>query len=447
MTIRTRRTFFYFLIVIFALAGVYLLFSAQGWVLDLKTFRVVKTGSLFLKYIPSNSVVEINGEITDASPGLLTGGTLISKLIPGNYEIKISEAGYLPWEKQLQIKESLVTEASQIKLWPEDYQLIKVATSSISNFWLTGAGAILQNKDGIFHLGDITLRGQKIIVSDQNFSSLISLDGKNYFMTELENPEKPTNISLLFSTLIKNSTSSVITEIPTEFFLHPFSGSKIIVTTKNSVYILDLKKNTLNKIISAQSIISSTLSDNEVFVLDAKGTLRSYNLFLQTSGTYTKEFPIDASIKASPNGSFIFFLRKNGELTKYNRASETTTSISKNAAKIFISADERKVIILSKNGKLSVLVLLEYYTDGKMEIGETWTIPSGKNGASDFYWLSIAPNYGLVLSSEKLFITELDKRTPQNIYPVTDSVKKLFIQGADIYILKTDGILYQVNLK
>ncbi|MGC9610919.1 MAG: PEGA domain-containing protein [Minisyncoccia bacterium] len=447
MTIKTRRIFFYSLIFIFALAGAYLIASAQGWVLDIKNFRIVKTGSLFLKYIPSNATVSINGETTDASPGILTGGTLISRLVPGEYEIKISETGYRPWEKNLKVREALVTSASQIKLWPEDNKLINVSTSSISDFWLTGAGAVLQLKDKTLNLGDSVLRGRQVILTEPNFSSLISSDGKNYFLSDLGDPKNPVNLSSLFASLVQNSTSSSPVETPIKFFFHPFSNGKIIVIAKNSAYSLDLKRNVLNKIISAKNIIASAASDNEIFIEDAKGNLYSYNLFLQTAGSYDGKFPVNASLKASPGGSFLFFLKDNGELIKYDRAQKTSETLSKSAENFFISPDEKRIIISTKDNRLSMGALSDYYADGDVKKGDVWAIPSGNGELNDFEWLPDSPNYGLVLSGEKLSLTELDSRIPQNNYPVADGVKKLFVQGENIYILKTNGTLSEVSLK
>ena len=48
MNLKTRRTLFYFFILIFVLAGAYLLATAQGLVLDFKNLKITGTGGLFL---------------------------------------------------------------------------------------------------------------------------------------------------------------------------------------------------------------------------------------------------------------------------------------------------------------------------------------------------------------------------------------------------------------
>lgn len=334
---------------------------------------------------------------------------------------------------------------SQIRLWPNKWLSKEVATSSPSDFWLTGAGAILQLKDKTLHLDGFTLRGGQVVLSDQNSSYLISSDGKNHFLTNLDNPKSPINLSALFKSLSQNSSSSAALETPVKFFLHPFSDGKIIVVTKNSLYSLDTKRTSLNKLLSVKNIIASAVSNNEVFVEDNKGNLASYNLFLQTAGSYEDKFPTDASIKASSGGTFAFFLRENGELLRYDRSSKALETLSKNVANFFVSPDERRIIILTNDDKLRVEVMLDYYADGDVKRGDDWTISSGNGTVRDFKWLPDAPNYGFVLSGEKLFITELDKRTPQNAYPVADGVKKFFVQGNNIYVLKTDGTLLEMN--
>ncbi len=453
MDLKIRKVFFYCLIGVFVLLGAYLLATAQGWVLDLKNFKIVKTGSLYLRYSPTDAVITINGKVSNISPGILSSGVLISKLIPDDYRIKIGEPGYLPWEKTLAVGEALVASESQIKLWPEIWKFKEVATSSVSDFWLTGAGAILQFPDKTLHLDGNLLRGRQVVLSESNSTVLISSDGQNYFLTDLENPKIPLNLSTLFKTLMQSqSSSTTIVETPKQFFFHPFSNNKILITTGNALYSLDWKRESLSKLADIKNLAAAAASNNEIFLEDAKGGLIISNIFLQTSSVVETRFPTNSTMKASPGGSFAFFLDNNGGLEIYDRSSKATSTIFKNAADIFISSDERKLVLASKDGQLSLMALNDYYADGNVKKGDEWPILSSDAKIADFKWLNDNSNYGLVLSlpgqgGGKLSITELDRRTPQNIYLITDGVKKFFAQGNDLYILKSDGTLLETSLK
>ena len=320
MDLKIRKVFFYCLIGVFVLLGAYLLATAQGWVLDLKNFKVVKTGSLYLRYSPANAAIEINGKASDASPGILSSGLLISKLVPDDYRVRVSEPGYFSWEKTLTVGEAVVTPESQIKLWPEIWKFKQVATSSISDFWLTSAGAILQFKDKSLHLDGTLLRGRQVVLSDQNSPLLVSSDGQNYFLTDLGNPKVPLNLSALFNTLLQSQSSSTAVEVPKQFFFHPFNGNKIFITAGSTLYSLDWKRDSLEKLASVKGLTAATASNNEIFLENNKGDLTIFNIFLQTSSAYETGFPTNATMEASQGGSFAFSL-KNGELEVYDRSS------------------------------------------------------------------------------------------------------------------------------
>lgn len=449
MDLKIRRVFFYFLILVFILVGAYLLITAQGWVLDVKNLKIVKTGSLFLKYVPVDATVEINGKVRDVSPGLITSGVLISKLIPGDYKVRINKTDYFPWKKTLTVGEAIVTQASQIKLWPENFPLQAVATTSIQDFWLTGAGLIIQLKDKTLHWNSRVLRGHKLVLNSPDFSSIVTGSGNNYFLTDLENPKSTINLIDLFNSLRQNQLNLTGTETPRDLFFHPFNGNKILLVTKNALYGLDLKRVRLEELSNATGTVSAAMSNNEVFMENAAGDLTVFNLLLQTANVYALK-PSPASIikmKASPSGSFVFFLKDDGTLLMYDRPSKILKALGKNAADFSLAPDEKRLIIVSKNNTLSLLVLSNYYADGDVKSGEEWAIPSGNGNIKDFEWLSNTPNYGLTLSGDKIFVTELEKRIPQNIYPITDGIKKIIVQGNTLYILKLDGTLSETSLK
>ena len=365
MDLKIRRIFFYCLIGVFVLLGAYLLATAQGWVLDIKNLKVVKTGSLYLKYSPTDAVIEINGKVSDASPSILSSGVLISRLVPDDYRVKVSEPDYLPWEKTLTVGEAVVTPESQIKLWPEIWNFKEVATSSISDLWLTGAGAVLQFKDGSLHLNSNLLRGRQVVLSDQNSSLLISSDGQDYFLTDLGNPKVPLNLSILFNTLFRSQSSSTAVETPRRFFFHPFNGNKIFITTGSALYSLDWKRDLLEKLASVKGLTAATASNNEIFLEDNKGNLVIFNIFLQTSSAYETGFPTNAATEASQGGSFAFSL-KNGELEVYDRSSGASSTVYENIKDFFVSSDEKRLVLASNDNKLSLIALNDYYSDGSI---------------------------------------------------------------------------------
>jgi hypothetical protein len=435
MLFKTRRRFFYLLFLVFVILGAYLLVNAQGWVLDVKNFRIVKTGALFLKYSPTDAAVRINGKASDVSPGLFSTGVFVSKLIPGRYEVELSRADYSPWKKTLDVGESVVAAESQINLWPDKFILSPVTTSSYKDFWLSGEGAVFQTTDGAFRWDGLDLRGQKITFVETGSNLVVMNDGKNYLLSALGDSETPVNLT------------NLIGSAPLRLFAHPFSSGKLLIAMKNALFSFDSSKNTSEKLASATSTSKAAASNNEVFLLDKDGQVFSFNLFLRTGNVFGKGLPTNADMRTVPSGSLLFFLKDNGLLSAYDRSLDKFEDLDRNVRNFFTSPDEKKVVIAGKNGSLSVIALEDYYLDLQIKKGDRWYIFPAGEPVSDFSWLNDYPGYGLALRNGELLLAELDSRKPQNIYPITENVKKFFVQGNDLYILKSDGVLYEVGLK
>ncbi|MDD5590249.1 MAG: PEGA domain-containing protein [Candidatus Portnoybacteria bacterium] len=132
MTRRSRRTIFYLLVLVFALAAPLTILYATGYSYDWENKRLLKTGAFYFRTIPKKTEVSINGIKSDTAPGL------IERLLPGEYEIEISKEGYQPWKKKLEINSQLVTEARDVFLVPEKPKInltsLETTTSSLLIF-------------------------------------------------------------------------------------------------------------------------------------------------------------------------------------------------------------------------------------------------------------------------------------------------------------------------
>lgn len=414
MELKTRRAFFYFLILVFVLAGAYLIVTAQGLVLDFKNLKITGTGGLFLKYIPPDAAVELNGKKTEVSSGLVSSGAFISKLLPGEYRIKISKPGFSAWEKTLRVENGAVTSASQIRLWPETWDLSVIATSSVRDFWLTGAGLVFQGKNGILRLDGFSLGSGNIALSGPDSSLIVTTDGKDNFITNLEDLSPALDIARLFNSLKQSQLGLPGTVIPKNYFLHPFNA-KILITTGNALYSLDLNRIRLEKLADMAGIEKAVLRRNEMFLADTKGNFAVFNLFLQTTKTYestsTESIGIEASLAGSP------------------------------------APDGKRIFLLSEKDTLSLKALGNYYADGEVKKGDIWTVFSDRGEIENFEWLNGNPNYALVLADKDLFVVETDRRAPQNVRLISREVDKFATEGSDVYILKIDGTLLKTSLK
>lgn len=102
----TRNTFISIFGVLAALilatTGVFL--YAQGYRLDFRQRTLTTTGVILAKSLPEGAQVYLDEEWVTATNATLSG------VKPGNYHLKIERNGYLPWEKDIEVKAGLVTE-------------------------------------------------------------------------------------------------------------------------------------------------------------------------------------------------------------------------------------------------------------------------------------------------------------------------------------------------
>ena len=133
MTHLTRRLIFYLLVAIFILATPPTILYATGYSFDWQKKSLVKTGAFYLKSLPGNAKILIDGKNKKTTP------RLVSRLVPKTYSVTIAKDGFYSWQKNLEIQPQLVAEARNIILFPQTLQPEKIpanVTSTISD-WLS----------------------------------------------------------------------------------------------------------------------------------------------------------------------------------------------------------------------------------------------------------------------------------------------------------------------
>ncbi len=132
MTRFTRRLIFYSLVMIFVLATPPTILYATGYSFDWQTKSLVQTGAFYFKSLPDNANILIDRQDKKTTP------RLISRLVPKTYSVVITEGGFSTWQKNLEIKPQLVTEARNIILFPKIISPEKITANVISTIadWL-----------------------------------------------------------------------------------------------------------------------------------------------------------------------------------------------------------------------------------------------------------------------------------------------------------------------
>jgi len=132
MTKKTRRIILSSAIIFFILVAPAILLYSWGYSFDWQNKKPVLTGGLYLKSTPENVDIFINDKlIKQETPAF------IKRLLPKEYQIKITKQGYYPWQKNLKIESKLVTEARNIFLIPMNPEIKIVKQDLPQDFSLT----------------------------------------------------------------------------------------------------------------------------------------------------------------------------------------------------------------------------------------------------------------------------------------------------------------------
>lgn len=120
------------LILLGVLAGAGVLL-AKGYRLSSKGGTIAGTGILSVNSIPDQASVYLDDHLTTAS------NANINSLVPKAYQVKIVKEGFITWEKQVEVKEGLVSEvkATLFRAIPTVYPLT-----------YTGVGQLVLSSDG-----------------------------------------------------------------------------------------------------------------------------------------------------------------------------------------------------------------------------------------------------------------------------------------------------------
>jgi len=123
------------ILVIAVAAGIAILL-AKGYTISPKERRLVGTGIMTVSSEPDAASVYIDGHLTTAT------NATVSSLSPNTYSVKVVKEGFIPWERQVSVKEGLVTEV-KITLFPAIPTIYPLTFIGVANAQLSPDGSKL----------------------------------------------------------------------------------------------------------------------------------------------------------------------------------------------------------------------------------------------------------------------------------------------------------------
>ena len=123
------------LLIIVISAGI-AIFLAKGYSFSTTEKRIVGSGIITIKSVPDAASVYIDGHLTTATDAT------ISSLSPKTYTIKLIKEGFIPWEKQVTVKEGLVNDI-KVTLYPAIPTIYPLTFTGVVNPILSPDGSKL----------------------------------------------------------------------------------------------------------------------------------------------------------------------------------------------------------------------------------------------------------------------------------------------------------------
>lgn len=256
MTRTARRVIFYSLVLIFVLAAPLTILFARGYSFDWQTRKLVQAGGFYLKSLPAEANITIDGKDKKTTP------RLISRLAPKTYAVSLAKNGFSAWQKNLEIQPQLVTEARNIILFPKIIVPEKISsnvTSTISNFLTSSQDLLLRQQAQILASSSAGWlnRGNDIFYLDHASYILYRRDFGGFIKEQLSRESLPPNIYTLSASsnnhflaqdsqnnlYLLNKASGIFELIDTKIKEARFSGDnkKILIRTNDELWVLYLE--------------------------------------------------------------------------------------------------------------------------------------------------------------------------------------------------------------
>ena len=124
---KKRRVIRFFAILfVFLAVTATIIFFARGFRFDFKERKLERTGILSVSTTPNGAAIYINDDLKDAS------NATIQNLQPGKYKVRLTKEGYSSWEKEIEIKEEIVTPIEAV-LFPSAPNLKAISFNGVVN--------------------------------------------------------------------------------------------------------------------------------------------------------------------------------------------------------------------------------------------------------------------------------------------------------------------------
>lgn len=349
---KTRRVLFYGLFALFLVLGTAITLYAEGWRIDLATFKTSRVGAIFVESFPHNADITLNGKPEKNKTGFLSPGTLISNLFPKNYTLSLSAPGYDDWTENAMVAPTLVTEMKYAVLVPANASSA-APTKNVTGFFEAGGNVITENAAGAIALASSTIAHGTMVSHSSDFTTFVTKSaGGIYSAYDLTAGTSTSLTALLNKNSVPESSITAVT-------VNPHNGANVFVETHSRFYTIDLAAGTSGGTISSfaaaqpggtlespLAISSSWLAWAEYRSASDTSRITVYDPF--SGDTIDSSLTIPGRIASLQwiRSTLLGVLGTNGEFYRYDIPSETLTKMADDVKSFYASADGSTIATL-----------------------------------------------------------------------------------------------------
>lgn len=437
-----RRIVFYSLVALFVVGGAYAVAVALGLTFGTGG-TVLRTGSLFIESIPRSANIFLDGAIIDERPSLLSGGTLVKGLSPRTYEVRVEYEGRHAWRAALPVREGIVTRATEVFLWPRAASSTPLARG-VDSFRLS-AGIPVVRRAGALSLEGVRLPGAELAYASNDAATLITRTDGTVYLVGRGLSGATLNLTALFHSLKERELGLPGTVPLVEVRPHPFSAGKFLITTETSLYALDTRRVSLERLVTVPRIVHAAWGDSEVLLLGEDGVLTAVDLVFKTAAAAPFSSSTLARLEATPDQDVLIFLTRDGTLSAHYRASDTRVTVAEGVTDFALGPFGDRLAYAQRNG---VATYFLFSHAGDTVIPQGTVMPLAEESAPRaLSWNSSLPRYLFFLAGDELIALEVGLHGERNRAVLAKNVSQYEFAGFTAHVLSTTGELAALSFE
>lgn len=425
MTLNFRRFLFVLFVIIFALAGIVIVYYTKGYRIDFSNFSVVKTGGVYIEANVSGFQINLGDEIYQDQSNIFKKSTLISNVIPKKYALVIKKDGYYDYEKNIEVLPSQVVRLLNVLLVPKEIQPSFSQENILGNSIVAASGngkiLTLDSKKGTYYVYDFSSDPASFV----NVSSKISALTSQKILSIWFNPQKDGTF------IIKTSKGLYQVDINGKTFTSIQIGTigQVKIDGNNLYAVVQNVPQKTSKIPSTSSVAPSKIT--------------TYDLVLNSQASeFQLPFSSSQITDIGIGNGIITVLLSDGALYAYDSSGSQLYQIAHSAQKMLFSQDKTKLFFQDMDGKTFIYTFDDEQTTLDVPKNTSVRLKLVDTGhISNIWWYP--DSFHLILQyPDKITVSEVTQQNPNENFTITDTTGNAFYSAEEktLYILDSGVI-------